>query len=226
MTKAAIIGSGPNGLSAAIALARAGIQTRVYEARDTIGGAASTGEITLPGFQHDLGSSIFPMAAASPFFQSLPLAEHGLRWIEPPAPLAHPLDDGTAVMLEHDIAATAANLDATGHDGRAYTNLLKPLVEAWPALCQEILGPVLHLPSHPLLMARFGLYAAPARYYAREKSVSRAEGESLVRGQCSTFRASADESLSARQSLSCWPQQDIPPAGPSPRAAPRRSLMH
>src|ERR1700685_3930027 len=98
MTRAAILGSGPNGLSAAITLARAGVETCVYEARATIGGAASTAEVTLPGFYHDLGSSVYPMGVASPFFQSLPLHEFGLRWMEPPAPLAHPLDDGTAVM--------------------------------------------------------------------------------------------------------------------------------
>src|ERR1700685_152017 len=92
MTRAAILGSGPNGLSAAITLARAGVETCVYEARETVGGAASTAEVTLPGFHHDLGASIFPMAAASPFFQSLPLQQFGLKSIEPPAPLAHPLD--------------------------------------------------------------------------------------------------------------------------------------
>src|ERR1700744_6256245 len=112
MTRAAIIGSGPNGLSAGITLAQAGIETCVYEGRETIGGAASTAELTLPGFRHDIGSSIYPMGIASPFFQSLPLQQFGLQWIEPPAPLAHPFDDGTAVMLEHDLAATAAALGA------------------------------------------------------------------------------------------------------------------
>jgi phytoene dehydrogenase-like protein len=163
--KAAIIGSGPNGLSAAITLARAGLEVTVFEGRATIGGAASTAEVTLRGFHHDLGSSIFPMGVASPFFQALSLADHGLRWIEPDAPLAHPLDDGTAVLLEHDIDATAANL---GPDGRAYTRLMRPLAEQFGDLCSEILGPVLHIPSHPVLMARFGLFAAlPATVLAR-----------------------------------------------------------
>jgi len=163
--RAAIIGSGPNGLSAAIALARAGVETTVFEGRDTIGGAASTGEVTLPGFRHDLGSSAYPMGVSSPFFQSLPLADFGLRWIEPEAPLAHPLDDGTAVLLEHDLAATVANL---GGDCLAYARLMRPLVDRWPELCQEILGPVIHWPSHPVLMARFGLFAAwPATALAR-----------------------------------------------------------
>jgi phytoene dehydrogenase-like protein len=137
----------------------------VYEGRETIGGAASTGEVTLPGFQHDLGSSVYPMGIASPFFRSLPLERHGLKWIEPPAPLAHPLDDGTAVMLEHDLAATAAGL---GTDGAAYIRLMKPLVEQWPQLCEETLGPLLHWPAHPVLLARFGMYAAqPANFLGR-----------------------------------------------------------
>jgi phytoene dehydrogenase-like protein len=158
MKQAAIIGSGPNGLSAAIVLAQAGLKVTVYEGQPTVGGAARTAEVTLPGFHHDLGSSIYPMGAASPFFQSLPLAEHGLRWIEPPVPLAHPLDgDANAVLLEHDLAATAHNL---GSDGPAYRRLMRPLVDNWAALRSEILGPVLHIPSHPLLMARFGIHAA------------------------------------------------------------------
>jgi len=162
---AAIIGSGPNGLSAAITFARAGAEVTVFEGRDTFGGAASTGEVTLHGFHHDLGSSIFPMGISSPFFQSLPLADFGLQWIEPDAPLAHPLDDGSAVMLEHDLAKTAANL---GPDGTAYSRLMRPLVEQWPALCREILGPVIHIPSHPILMARFGILATlPADLLAK-----------------------------------------------------------
>jgi phytoene dehydrogenase-like protein len=169
MPKAAIIGSGPNGLSAAITLARAGVEVAVFEGRETIGGAASTGEVTLPGFRHDLGSSVYPMGVASPFFQSLPLADFGLKWIEPPAPLAHPLDDGTAVMLEHDLAATAAGLGLDGNvDGKRYERLMRPLVEHWADLCGEILGPVIHLPSHPILMARFGVLAGlPATVLAK-----------------------------------------------------------
>jgi len=165
MRRAAVIGSGPNGLSAAIVLAQAGVGVSVYEGRETIGGAASTGEVTLPGFRHDLGSSVYPMGAASPFFSSLPLKDFGLRWIEPAAPLAHPLDDGSAVMLEHDLAATAAGL---GDDGKAWTSLMRPLVDSWPELCAEILGPVVHWPSHPLLLARFGAAAAwPASVLAK-----------------------------------------------------------
>ena len=165
MARAAIIGSGPNGLSAAIRLAQGGIAVTVYEVQNTIGGACRTGEVTLPDFHHDLGSSVYPMGISSPFFLSLPLADHGLRWIEPSAPLAHPLEDGTAVMLEHDLAATAANL---GADGPAYRRLIQPLAELWRDLVPELLGPVIHLPRHPILMARFGIFAAlPATVLAR-----------------------------------------------------------
>jgi phytoene dehydrogenase-like protein len=165
--RAAVLGAGPNGLSAAITLAQAGFATTVFEATTTVGGAARTSELTLPGFHHDLGSSVYPMGAASPFFNSLPLARYGLRWIEPPAPLAHPLDDGTAVLLEHDLAATCANLGSSS-DAASYRSLLQPLIEDWPALCREILGPVLHLPHSPLLLARFGLYGMlPASTLAR-----------------------------------------------------------
>lgn len=167
MAKAIIIGAGPNGLSAAITLQQSGVDTTVLEAGSTAGGAARTAEVTLPGFHHDLGSSVYPMGAASPFFNSLPLARYGHRWIEPPAPLAHPLDDGTAVMLEHDLAATCAGL---GHasDGASYRSLVKPLADDWPAFVREILGPVVHLPHSPLLLARFGVYAAlPAATLAR-----------------------------------------------------------
>jgi phytoene dehydrogenase-like protein len=161
MTTAAIVGSGPNGLSAAITLAQAGIDVTLFEARETVGGAARTGESTLPGFRHDLGSSVYPMAVASPFFQSLPLERYGLRWIEADAPLAHPLDDGTAVMLEHDLEATAAGFGERGHnpDTAAYNRIVRPIVDAWPTLRSELLAPIMHLPQHPIQMARFGLRA-------------------------------------------------------------------
>ncbi|HTJ31143.1 MAG TPA: NAD(P)/FAD-dependent oxidoreductase, partial [Acidobacteriaceae bacterium] len=155
MARAAVIGSGPNGLSAAIALARAGVAVTVYEGRETVGGAVATGELTLPGFRHDLGSSVYPLGVASPFFRSLPLGKFGLRWIEPPAPLAHPLDaeDGSAVLLEHDLAATAEGL---GIDCRAYRSLMQPLGKEWARILPEILGPVMHWPQHPLALANFG----------------------------------------------------------------------
>ena len=156
MKRAAIIGAGPNGLSAAITLAQAGVATTVFEAADTVGGAARTAELTLPGFRHDVGSSVYPLGVASPFFRELPLERFGLRWIEPAAPMAHPLDDGSAVMLEHSIEVTAAGL---GQDAAAWRWLMQPLVERWPELCSDILGPVVHVPRHPLLLARLGVFA-------------------------------------------------------------------
>ncbi|MFC5864110.1 phytoene desaturase family protein [Acidicapsa dinghuensis] len=168
MPRAAIIGSGPNGLSAAVTLARAGVEVTVYEALDTIGGACSTAEITLPGFRHDLGASIFPMGVASPFFNSLPLEQFGLRWVQPDAAMAHPLDDGTAVILEHDPAATAANLDPA--DSAAYARLMQPFIRQWPELFSEAFGPLLHVPKHPLLLARFGTDGAlPVSVLARSR---------------------------------------------------------
>jgi phytoene dehydrogenase-like protein len=165
MTSAAIIGSGPNGLSAAIVLASAGISVTVVERNSTIGGACSTAEITQPGYRHDLGASVFPMGIASPFFQSLPI---NIPWIEPSAPCAHPLDDGSAVLLEHSIEATAANLDSS--DRRSYQSLFEPLVRHFPQLAPELLGPIQHLPQHPLLLARFGLSALlPAASLARSR---------------------------------------------------------
>lgn len=156
MRRAAIVGAGPNGLSAAITLARAGVATTVFESAPTVGGAARTAELTLPGFRHDVGSSVYPLGVASPFFRELPLERFGLRWIEPAAAMAHPLDDGSAVMLEHDVEATAAGL---GGDGDAWRRLIGPLVERWTELCGEVLGPVVHVPRHPLLLARFGVFA-------------------------------------------------------------------
>jgi phytoene dehydrogenase-like protein len=149
-----IIGSGPNGLAAAITLAQRGVAVTVYERNATLGGACSTAEVTLPGFHHDLGSSCYPLGVASPFFRSLPLADHGLRWIEPPTPLAHPLDDGTAVTLEHALESTVAQL--TQHDGRAWRSLLGPTVRNWPQLIEDFTQPLLRFPSHPIAMATFG----------------------------------------------------------------------
>jgi phytoene dehydrogenase-like protein len=153
---AVVVGAGPNGLAAAIHIARAGHAVAVYEANDEIGGGARSAELTLPGFVHDVCSAIHPMAATSPFFRGLPLQRHGLEWIQPDAPLAHPLDDGSAVMLERSVDATAARL---GADCDAYRGLLSPLVSRWDQLAAEVLRPIAHVPRHPLLLARFGLQA-------------------------------------------------------------------
>lgn len=161
LRRAIVIGSGPNGLAAAITLAQHGVEVEVFERNDRIGGACSTAEITLPGFRHDLGSSCYPMGVASPFFRSLPLAQYGLRWIEPNAPLAHPLDDGTAVMLEHSLDATAQNLVTNGdtHDARAWRHLFAPSIRDWDSLLSDFLRPLLRIPCSPVAMATFGAVA-------------------------------------------------------------------
>ena len=164
---AVVVGAGPNGLAAAIVLAQAGRFVLVREANESIGGGVRSGELTLPGFVHDLGSAIHPLAVGSPFLRTLPLERYGLEWVYPPAPLAHPLDDGTAVVLERDIAATAAGL---GPDARAYRRLMEPLVAGWDDVAEAFLGPLrpLSLLRHPLLLGRFGLQAVcPASFLAR-----------------------------------------------------------
>jgi phytoene dehydrogenase-like protein len=152
---AIVIGSGPNGLAAAIVLAQNGRKVLVLEAQAGIGGAASSAELTLPGFVHDVCSGIHPLAAASPFFRTLPLKAHGLEWIEPPAAVAHPLDDGSAVLLERSLPRTSAGL---GLDAEAYRRLMGPLIDDWPRLEKSVLGP-LTWPRHPFSLARFGMHA-------------------------------------------------------------------
>jgi phytoene dehydrogenase-like protein len=147
------VGAGPNGLAAAIELARAGKNVLVCEARDQIGGGTRTAELTLPGFLSDVCSAIHPLGVGSPFLRALPLQEYGVEWIQPDAPLAHPLDDGTAVVLERSLEATAENL---GRDGRAYINLMKPFVTHWQDLMDDLLSPLPIPPRHPIVLARFG----------------------------------------------------------------------
>ena len=151
---AVVVGAGPNGLAAAIELARNGLSVLVLEANATVGGAARTEELTLPGFRHDVGSAVYPLAAGSPFLSSLPLAGHGLEWVHPAAPLAHPLDRGRAVLVYREVDATAAQL---GPDGATYRRLLEPFARSWPAFAAHVLTTPFRLPSAPLLMARFGL---------------------------------------------------------------------
>ena len=152
---AVVIGSGPNGLAAAICLAQQKLSVLIIEANADIGGGARSVELTLPGFIHDVCSAIHPLAIGSPFFQTLPLDKFGLEYIEPPAQLAHPLDDGTAVLLKKSIGKT---IETLGADKENYRKLIEPFVENWGELAPEILAP-LHFPKNPFLMARFGLKA-------------------------------------------------------------------
>ncbi|MBA2743284.1 MAG: NAD(P)/FAD-dependent oxidoreductase [Chthoniobacterales bacterium] len=160
---AVVVGSGPNGLAAAITLARTGCSVLVLEANATIGGGARSAELTLPGFIHDVCSAIHPLGAGSPFFHSLPLERFGLDWIQPEIALAHPLDGGGAASLYRDIDETAAGLQ-----DKAYGRLMRPLVREWENFTEEFLQPMLHLPRHPFLLAGFGAAAVcPARLLAK-----------------------------------------------------------
>ncbi len=164
MTKldAVVVGGGPNGLSAAIALAQAGRSVKVIEGADTIGGGARTMALTLPGFRHDVCSAVHPLGLGSPFFRQLPLEDFGLQWVHPPIPFAHPLSPQEAVFVERSIEATATQLGIS--DGEEYRRRIEPFVEQWSKIESQILGPMLRVPKHPLAMARFGWVGAlPAK---------------------------------------------------------------
>ena len=152
---AVVIGSGPNGLAAAILMQQNGLSVLLIEGKDTIGGGMRSAELTLPGFTHDICSAIHPLGAASPYFGTLPLAEHGLEYIYPEIAAAHPFDNGKAAVLKQSIEETAAQF---GDDADAYESLLGPVVKNWPSIAPDVLGP-LHFPKHPLAMAGFGLTA-------------------------------------------------------------------
>lgn len=149
---AIVVGSGPNGLAAAITMQRAGLSVLLIEAKDTIGGGLRSAALTLPGYTHDICSAIHPMGVLSPFFSRLPLEQYGLTYIYPPVPAAHPFNDGTAVALQHSIHDTAASM---GPDESAYLRLMGPLVRDWPLIAEDVLGP-LRWPLHPMAMTRFG----------------------------------------------------------------------
>ncbi|MDQ3799275.1 MAG: NAD(P)/FAD-dependent oxidoreductase [Acidobacteriota bacterium] len=170
--QAIVVGSGPNGLAAAIELAQAGYAVTVREAASAVGGGARSEEVTLPGFIHDICSTVHPLGVASPFFRRLRLEEHGLEWIYPPAAVAHPFDDGTAALLEKSIGETGETF-GNASDAAAYRKLIQPLVYDWEKLLPDLLGP-LRVPRHPVAYARFGLSAMRS---AEGLVKSRFEGE-------------------------------------------------
>lgn len=153
---AVVVGAGPNGLAAAITLAREGHSVLVVEAQETVGGGSRSAELTLPGYLHDVCATIFALGRSSPFFRELPVEDHGVEWVTPPAALAHPLDDGSAVIVERSIKTTC---DALGQDSIPYQKLFTPFLDHWEELTQDLLGPLPIPPKHPLLFANFGIKA-------------------------------------------------------------------
>jgi phytoene dehydrogenase-like protein len=175
---AVVVGSGPNGLAAGVTLAQAGHTVLLFEANQTVGGGLRSADLTHNGCIHDICSAAHPLGIASPFFRSLDLGKYGLQWIHSPAPLAHPLDGGTAVLLERSLDETIKNL---GQDGRNYDKLMRPLVEHWDRLLPEILGP-LHFPQHPLAFGRFGFAGGQSAVYTIFKNFRSREAKALFAG--------------------------------------------
>lgn len=172
MSDATVVGSGPNGLACAVALAREGVRVTVLEAEETIGGGTRTSELTVPGLLHDHCSATHPMAVGSPFLRSLPLEDHGLEWCWPEVDLAHPLDDGSAGVMLRSLEETAEGL---GKDGPAWRRVFGSSSENFEALTEDLMRPVLRFPKHPLSLARFGLRAAmPATLLARRWKTAQA----------------------------------------------------
>lgn len=197
---AVVIGAGPNGLAAAIILAQAGRSVIVFEAQDTVGGGVRTKELTLPGFLHDVCSAIYPLAAASSFFRTLPLEPYGLEWVHPTVPLAHPLDDGTALLLERSISATGQLL---GRDGRAYEQLMSPLVARWEMLIDAVVGPLRWRPllRHAFALAPFGIAAlSPAQFLAHWRFRGE-RARALFAGLCAHAQIPLDQPISAAAGL-------------------------
>ena len=191
---AVVVGAGPNGLAAAITIARAGRSVVVYEAAPTPGGGARSAELTLPGFSHDPCSAIHPTALASPFLRSLDLARLGVEWIHSPAPLAHPLEGGHAAVLELSVAETAAGL---GADGPAWRRTYGPLVRAADGLVPELMGPVVHLPRHPLALARFGLPGLRSASGFGRSTFAGEEARALFAGLAAHSMVALDRPLTA-----------------------------
>lgn len=198
---AVVIGSGPNGLAAAITLAQAGRKVVVYEAQPTPGGGSRSAELTLPGFTHDVCSTAHPMAAASPFFRALPLERFGLHWAHPAAPCAHPFEDGSAVIIERSFDATAAQL---GEDERAFRGLLSPLVRSWDQLVDSLLGPISVLQRHPFKMARFGWSAIGSAKSLAHRHFKTARARAVFAGMAAHSLIPLEERPSAAFGLILW----------------------
>lgn len=166
------MGTGPNGLAAAIRLAQEGLSVKMFEASPTVGGGMRTGELMQPGFHHDICSAIHPLAASSPYLKNLPLDDYGLEWITPDFPVAHPMDDGTAVVMHHSMDET---MDELGTDGSSYRSAMEPIADNWETLTADFLGP-LRFPKHPFNLARFGLKALqPASLFQKRFKKERAK---------------------------------------------------
>lgn len=192
--RACVIGAGPNGLAAAIVLAEQGVPVDVFEAEGQPGGAARTLELTLPGFRHDFGSAVYPLAVGSPLFSSLPLDRHGLEWIHSPCALAHPFDDGRAITLERDFEVMESVL---GPDGKAWCKLMGPLARNWTALAPDLLGPLPRIPRHPWHLARFGVRALLPAKSLGDRFFGQEQTKALFAGLAAHSFLSLDEPLSA-----------------------------
>ncbi len=190
---AIVIGAGPNGLAAAIVLVQAGCKVTVIEAAHQVGGGTRSEQLTLPGFTHDVCAGVFPLGIGSPFFRTLPLAEHGLEWIQPDAPLAHPLDDGSVAVLERGVDQTAA---ALGHDGPAWREVVGPLAQKWDDVAGDLLAP-LRWPKHPLDLARFGLQGLRSAWSLGQSRFQGEAAKALFAGCAGHIMMPLDHNLTA-----------------------------
>jgi phytoene dehydrogenase-like protein len=190
---AIVIGSGPNGLAAAIVIAQTGRKVLVFEAERTLGGGVRSAELTLPGFVHDVCSAVHPFAVVSPVFKTMPLASHGLEWIMPPAMLAHPLDHGRAAMAWRSLDETAL---ALGADAHAYRRLMQPIVAGWPRIENAVLGPI-GWPAHPIALGRFGVHALQSASGLARRTFTTDAAQALLGGIAAHSMLPLDRLLTA-----------------------------